>query len=134
MNLILVIGFVILIYWVVISRNPKSTKKDYVAKSYDSTSGGRSQNNINDDDLHFREIPISRNNEVIKNAIVSGKDIVFSYRDRKGDITKRTISPQRTYLYTFGDDGKMPCVEGYCHLRNAMRTFAIFRMTDLRIK
>jgi hypothetical protein len=66
--------------------------------------------------------------ELIEWAIQSSQKIRFNYEDRNGNNSNRTFTPQnfKTIRHTL-------CVEGYCHLRRAKRTFTIKRMRDIKI-
>jgi hypothetical protein len=74
---------------------------------------------------------IQTNKLIIEDAINRGLRLSFRYKDRSDQITTRTVTPQRIFLYEFDErDGKMLCLEAFCHLRNSNRTFALFRMTQ----
>lgn len=77
------------------------------------------------------EIPLSK---TIEEAIRVGNDIQFSYVDRKGTRTCRTITPYRlTRYYHLRGFGSSLCVEGFCKLRIAQRTFALKRMSNVEV-
>jgi hypothetical protein len=76
---------------------------------------------------------IQTNKIIIEDAINRGIKISFRYKDKSDQITTRTVTPQRIFLYEFDErEGKMLCLEAFCHLRNSNRTFALFRMTQLK--
>jgi hypothetical protein len=73
--------------------------------------------------------------ELINSAIASGKKIEFVYKKRTALNSEiRTILPsgfkrvahKRAHRSTF-------CVVGYCELRKAERTFALERMSNIRV-
>ncbi|MBR1375152.1 MAG: WYL domain-containing protein [Cardiobacteriaceae bacterium] len=65
---------------------------------------------------------------LITTAINDKKIIHFSYTDRNGFRTKRTVKPQEIeYRH------RIPCMNAFCHLRQDYRTFIIRRMTDIEI-
>jgi hypothetical protein len=66
--------------------------------------------------------------ELLEWAIQSSQKVKFSYEDKNGHNSERTFTPQnfKTIRHTL-------CVEGYCYLRRAKRTFTIKRMRDIRI-
>jgi hypothetical protein len=66
--------------------------------------------------------------KLIEWAIQSSQKIRFSYKDRNGNNSNRTFTPQN-----FKTIRQTLCVEGYCHLRRAKRTFTIKRMRDIKI-
>lgn len=61
-------------------------------------------------------------------AIQSSQKVRFSYEKRNGDKSDRTVTP-----IDFKTVEQTLCLEGYCHLRSAKRTFAIKRIRDIRI-
>ncbi len=61
-------------------------------------------------------------------AIQSSQKVRFSYEKRNGEKSNRTITP-----INFKTVGQTLCLEGYCNLRRAKRTFAIKRMQDIII-
>ena len=69
----------------------------------------------------------------VRQAIIQGKNLSFHYIDKEGVSTTRTVRPKQIFDYRF-DGGTMRCVEAYCYLRSADRTFAIFRMRSVEIK
>ncbi len=74
---------------------------------------------------------IQTNKLIIEDAIKRRIKISFRYKDKFDQITTRTVTPQRIFLYEFDEkEGKMLCLEAFCHLRNSNRTFALFRMTQ----
>lgn len=61
-------------------------------------------------------------------AIQSNQKVRFSYEKRNGEKSDRTLTP-----IDFKTVEETLCLEGYCHLRRALRTFAVKRMRDIRI-
>ncbi len=76
---------------------------------------------------------IDKNEEIINTALRDKKTIHFNYEDRNKVRTSRTVNPNRLFTYYFDDDGEMLCLEAFCHLRKANRTFALFRMSSVTI-
>lgn len=76
---------------------------------------------------------IDKNEEIISDALSNKKSIHFNYEDRNKVRTSRTVIPNRLFTYYFDDDGEMLCLEAFCHLRKANRTFALFRMSSVTI-
>jgi len=77
---------------------------------------------------------VEGNKLLIENAISSGKKIAFKYKDKSDQVTQRTVTPQRIFWYQFDErEGQMLCLEAFCHLRNSSRTFALFRMTQIKL-
>jgi hypothetical protein len=67
--------------------------------------------------------------DAIQKAIADKEDVEFDYTSQEGEKTHRKITPQR-----FENRHGWLHVKGYCHLRNAERTFNIRRMRNLRVK
>jgi DNA helicase-4 len=69
---------------------------------------------------------------IIKNAINSGQLIRFNYKKSEtfsnGEESIRTVKPDEITLVGLYDS---MCVKGYCYLREAERTFAIDRISNL---
>ena len=61
-------------------------------------------------------------------AIQSNQKVRFSYETRNGKKSDRTVTPIK-----FKTVEQTLCLESYCHLRNAKRSFAIKRMRDIKI-
>jgi 5-methylcytosine-specific restriction endonuclease McrA len=66
--------------------------------------------------------------DLISDALRNNKYIYFSYTKYSGLKSKRSIRPIQYYKVK-----KTLCIQGYCHLRKAMRTFAIKRMRNIKI-
>jgi hypothetical protein len=84
---------------------------------------------------HYRDFSVTslvdKNEILIKDAILHERKIHFKYRDKDKNLTERTVTPLRLFIHNFGDDGEMLCLDAFCHLRNANRTFALFRINSL---
>jgi len=74
---------------------------------------------------------IDKNEEIITTALISNRKIQFNYEDRNKARTSRIVNPIRLFTYYFDDEGEMLCLEAFCHLREANRTFALFRMSSV---
>ena len=134
--LILVVGFLLFLYL----RNNSSSSNSYSeSKNYVSTKKAESGNSRSTRHYgkYFNDFSttslIDKNELLVKEAIQLKRKIHFKYRDREKNFTERTVTPSRLFIHTFGDDGEMLCMEAFCHLRNANRTFALFRMNSVRI-
>jgi hypothetical protein len=66
--------------------------------------------------------------ELLKWAIQSSQKVQFSYEKRDGEKSDRTVTPTG-----FKTVDKTLCLEGYCNLRKAKRTFAIKRMRKVKL-
>lgn len=66
--------------------------------------------------------------QVLRLAIHEARPVRFSYRKYSGEKSTRSLSPRR-----FKRVGRTLCVEGFCHLRGAVRTFAVRRMRGVRL-
>ncbi|MEO1376362.1 MAG: WYL domain-containing protein [Cyanobacteria bacterium J06635_10] len=66
--------------------------------------------------------------KLLKWAIQSNQKVRFSYETRNGEKSKRTVTP-----INFKTVEQTLCLESYCHLRNAKRSFALKRMRDIEI-
>lgn len=67
--------------------------------------------------------------EAIRAAIEQHRLITFRYKKATGEVTARTIRPER-----FLDKQGTTCVVGYCYLRKADRFFAVRRISGLKIE
>lgn len=67
--------------------------------------------------------------EALGKTILIKEDVEFDYTSQEGEKTHRKITPLR-----FENRHGWLHVKGYCHLRNAERTFNIRRMRNLRVK
>ncbi len=104
------------------SIRPKKTYKDTSSYNGYSSSYGAKKYDVS---------LIQANKKIIEDAINRRIKISFRYKDKFDQITTRTVTPQRIFLYEFDEkEGKMLCLEAFCHLRNSNRTFALFRMTQ----
>ncbi|WP_345780305.1 WYL domain-containing protein [uncultured Stenotrophomonas sp.] len=66
----------------------------------------------------------------IRQAIEQGMDLHFLYTKKGGAPQWRTVTPQQ--LTTLGaGPSSPPCLIGYCHLRQARRTFVLARMDQV---
>lgn len=71
---------------------------------------------------------ITKQIELLEWAVQSSQKIRFDYEDKNGNNSNRTFTPQN-----FKTIRQTLCVEGYCYLRRAKRTFTIRRMRDIKI-
>lgn len=67
--------------------------------------------------------------EIIKTALQENRAISFSYIDRYGNKTTRTVEPYQLVLKS-----NHWYFQGYCYSRNDYRLFRLSRMTDLQMK
>jgi hypothetical protein len=75
-------------------------------------------------------VAVEREVKLLEWAIQSSQKVRFSYETRSGEKSERTVTPIR---FKTVKQTQNLCLEGYCHLRNAKRNFAIFRMRDIEI-
>jgi hypothetical protein len=109
--------------------NTRRSESTYKKTSSSSYTGYSSNYGVKKYDVSL----IETNKRIIEDAINRGIKISFRYKDKSDQITTRTVTPQRIFLYEFDErEGKMLCLEAFCHLRNSNRTFALFRMTQTR--
>jgi hypothetical protein len=69
-----------------------------------------------------------QNTDLIKKAIQHRTSIQFRYKKFDGETSFRKIDPHEIILVK-----NTKCVRGYCHLRNEDRSFAIRKITDLKL-
>lgn len=82
-----------------------------------------------------REPSFSNEIELITNAIENQKRIEFFYKKPSySTYAKRTVRPKEltSVSHKYGS-GYTLCVKGYCELRKDVRSFALKRMTNLRV-
>jgi len=79
-------------------------------------------------DFNSRISSFSKKLNLINTAMSKGKNINFEYRKFNGERSKRTVSPRMLMRI-----GNSLCITGYCYLRNDKRTFAIRRMSNVKI-
>lgn len=81
------------------------------------------------------ETTFSKKLSTLQYAIEQGKRVEFAYRkpnERKYE--KRTLKPLKLInISHIHDNGQTSCVQGFCKLNQANRTFAINRMRELKI-
>ncbi|MBN2415247.1 HNH endonuclease [bacterium] len=75
-----------------------------------------------------KETYFSQNLKILNKAITEELLVYFHYQKYEGEKSLRTIAP-----YAFEKIGRSLCVKGFCYLRDENRTFAIRRMTGLKI-
>lgn len=61
-------------------------------------------------------------------AIAAGRTVEFTYRNARGERQRRTVDPLR--IESIDADAYL---RGWCHLRDAVRTFRIDRIADLAV-
>ena len=77
-----------------------------------------------------RQSQIRDNEQILREAMVQGKRLTITYIDREGERTVRSVKPIKIFDYDYGE-GLMRCVRAHCYLRNAERTFALFRIKQI---
>jgi 5-methylcytosine-specific restriction endonuclease McrA len=88
---------------------------------------------------------IERKLALINAALAEKKDVHFRYRKPDGTVTSRRVTPRELRKLTVSElqsligryakierEGRL-CLFGYCHLRQAKRTFAMDRIYKLRL-
>lgn len=73
---------------------------------------------------HEPELP--ENLSPIRTALEQHQRLKLSYRDGKGDITQRELTP-----VGFSYDGRRTVLIAYCHLRQSTRTFRLDRILEV---
>jgi len=116
----------------------KSNKSESNFKSPDSSYKRNSNSYTRNKSTHsggsHETTLVDGNKLLIESAISGGKKIAFKYKDKSDQVTQRTVTPQRIFWYQFDErDGQMLCLEAFCHLRESNRTFALFRMTQVKL-
>jgi predicted DNA-binding transcriptional regulator YafY len=76
---------------------------------------------------NITESPFEKKIVILRDAIASIHMIRFSYTQRDGRESVRTILPNK-----FEHIESSLCINGYCYLRSEARTFAIKRMKNLK--
>jgi 5-methylcytosine-specific restriction endonuclease McrA len=66
--------------------------------------------------------------ELLRSAIANQQAVRFSYRKFDGEASTRTFTPK-----LLKQVGQSLCVEGWCHLRNDTRSFAVRRMRGVKL-
>lgn len=64
---------------------------------------------------------------VIRDAVASGTQVEFDYLNSRGEQERRRVDPLR-----IESDDQDWYLRGWCHLREAVRTFRLDRMSELR--
>lgn len=89
---------------------------------------------INPEDFtrSIKYIPLAKRHIVhtlfntVADALIHRKQLSMEYKDYRGNITQRTISPQTLIYYRENWH-----LDAYCHLREGLRTFAISRIESV---
>lgn len=130
--------FIFVIAILVIYFYLKNSKSKSTFKSSDSPYKRNSNSYARNKSAHsgggYETSLVEGNKLLIESAIDNRKKIAFKYRDKSDQVTQRTVTPQRIFWYQFDErEGQMLCLEAFCHLRNSNRTFALFRMTEIKL-
>lgn len=72
--------------------------------------------------------PVPVDLEVIRQAVTSGHSVGFDYRSSSGVLTPRSVDPLRLDLV-----GESWYLRGWCHERQALRTFRLDRISQLSL-
>ncbi len=81
-----------------------------------------------------RPVAVSDRMTLLTAAISSGKAVSFVYKKPGDEVgQRRTVTPKSFVRipHVTGDESTF-CLRGYCHLRNAERTFALKRMSGVK--
>lgn len=72
---------------------------------------------------------------ILADAVAQGRDVQFMYRKPRDarPILRRVTPYGFKRVAHVWDDGDTLCLEGFCHLRQADRVFALKRMRDVRM-
>lgn len=133
MEIIFLLAATALMLYFYLKDNNSKSNSSRVEKAYknsSSYSGYSSNYRVEKYDVSL----IQTNKLIIEDAIIRGVKISFRYKDKSDQVTTRTVTPQRIFLYEFDEkEGKMLCLDAFCHLRNSNRTFALFRMSQVSV-
>lgn len=69
---------------------------------------------------------------LIQDAMKRGKDVSFVYQKEQGGPETRRVTPLDLTMLRPGVLNSR-CLVGYCHSRSAKRTFAIMRISDIKL-
>lgn len=72
--------------------------------------------------------PVPVDLDVIRQAVTSGHSVGFEYRSAIGELTPRSVDPLRLDLV-----GESWYLRGWCHERQALRTFRLDRISQLSL-
>lgn len=81
----------------------------------------------------YNESKAKTNKDILLEAISANRNVSFRYVDKNNQITSREVTPRKLFWYEFGEEGRMECLDAHCLLRNESRTFALFRISNLRM-
>lgn len=76
------------------------------------------------------DIQKGKNRTKIDDAINNGKNIEFTYKDTKGNYTRRTAKP----LYYTKTPHGAAAIRAFCYLRKQERTFVIRKMSNMKVE
>jgi len=134
MMVIIIIAIAIGLYFLLKNKSGPAAKVNYGPASSHRPSSTYKNNAHKQTTRVYEKSLIEKNKEIIETAISSSKNIKFTYKDKEGEITIRTVKPNRLFMYQLdSNQGEMLCVESFCYLRGASRTFALFRMSNSQI-
>lgn len=81
----------------------------------------------------YNESKAKTNKDILLEAISANRNVSFRYVDKNDQVTSREVTPRKVFWYEFGEEGRMECLDAHCLLRNESRTFALFRISNLRM-
>jgi len=81
----------------------------------------------------YIESKAKTNKDILLAAISSNRNVSFRYVDKSDNVTFREVTPRKVFWYEFGEEGRMECLDAHCLLRNESRTFALFRISNIRM-
>lgn len=72
--------------------------------------------------------PVDHVRQVVAESLRTRRAVAFSYKAPDAPVTTRTVDPVKVHIA----DGQW-YLQGWCHLRQAMRTFHLDRVSDLEL-
>lgn len=79
-------------------------------------------------DVIVASAPVDVVRQTVARALHDGVAVTFTYKAPDADATSRTVDPAKVHIV----DGQW-YLQGWCHLREAMRTFHLDRVSDLEL-
>jgi len=139
--LILVFFIFLILIWVLIdsfSSTKIKPKETYTAREYKASirktySPKKVKIKKSFNKRTYNESKVKTNKDILLEAISANRNVSFRYVDKNDQVTSREVTPRKVFWYEFGEEGRMECLDAHCLLRNESRTFALFRISNLRM-
>ena len=140
MEFIIIIIVAIVLYNIFSSKDkPRSTSTNKESLVISPTKKNAIKNTKNKHHTQTNKTLTNFSSKQLQNCINQGNDIYITYKDEKGDVTERTITPEEIYWGNSerrnanGDKIRTCDIEAFCHLRQDDRTFILERMLKVEI-